>query len=134
MFPIIISSLLNSGTKGAKIVFPIKLLAVLFLMFILFTVQISQKIFKIGKNDFLDKSVPLISASIQNALAQGCIPGGCAGNCMMCIDCSPCFIGDCGWGSCTCALGDCGYGCSNSLVSCGACGDCAAPTVNIKVQ
>jgi len=107
MLPIIISLLLNTKTKGSKIVLPLKLLAVLLLVIILFVVQISQKVFKIGKNDALDEPTPLVSFSIPGAEAQtSCWACGEGQPCEYCLSCGELCYASCAYCQCSCAC-DC---------------------------
>ena len=148
MFPIIISSLINTEKKNSKIIFPLKLLALLFLIVILFSIRIGGKVFK-SEDNFSDRLTSLITdSSINNVYAGNC-GDDCNCNCDCTFDSASC--NDCNCASCdsceSCGGGDCACNCSTpDCASCDDCDDCndcnncsyqncnLPPSVSIEVE
>lgn len=124
MFPIIISSLLNPGEGKSKIVFPLKLLALLLLVIILSFFWAGGKIFKSERgNNSLDNFISLIGIPIGDVKAYNCSselncfgPGPGPGPGPDPSGCPPLDS------------------CPSCEVSCGCDCDCTPPSVEIKVE
>lgn len=120
MFPIIISSLLNAEGKGSKVIYPLKLVALLLVVVIFSFLWVGGKIFKTEKsNKLLSQITTSNTAYAQEGSGMCCSCGGygsCAGGSGMCCSCGG-YGASCAGNCASCSGGGGGTGPSGTLTT-----------------